>query len=262
MVAHDEFVGDVMRWIVPLAVLATIAWNGFVNALPLNGLQTGQISDRFQVYFTPSGYVFAIWSVIYVGLAIYAWERFKERTPGRLRVLDGPVLASCIFNVAWLAAWHYELYPLSLAVMLALLGSVAVAFSRLRGAPHGLFSIYLGWVTVATLANLCVVLEAEAARPFGMDALQFALAMTGVAGVIGAVVALRFRDILFVSVFIWAAIGIAVRPEQAPVMQVAAWLLAGTMTVALFGLCVRRKAAARNNAQQEPPRMYDVMARP
>lgn len=247
-----------MRWIVPLVVFGTIAWNGFVNALPLNGLQTGAISDRFQVYFTPSGYVFAIWSVIYVGLALYAWERFKERRPGRLSAIDGPVLASCVFNVAWLAAWHYELFPLSLGIMFALLGSVAVAYSRLRGAPHGLFSIYLGWVTVATLANLCVVLEAEAARPFGMDALQFALAMIGVAGVIGAFVALRFRNVLFVAVFIWAAIGIAVRPDQVPVMQVAAGLLAATMTAALIGLCMRRVAAK----QDAPPRMYDVMARP
>lgn len=251
-----------MRWIVPLAVLITIAWNGLVNALPLNGSTTGQISNRFDVYFTPAGYVFSIWSLIFVGLAVYAWERNREGAGGRLRVLDGPVLASCLFNGAWLAAWHFELYPLSLVIMLALLGSLMMAYRGLRGAPHGLFSVYLGWVTVATLANLTVVLDVENARPFGMDALQWALAMVGAAGIIGALVALRYRDILFMAVFIWAAVGIAVKPDQVPVMQVAAWLLAGTMTVALFGLCVRPKLNSRPKAKQDaPPRMYDVMAR-
>src|SRR5512143_384327 len=87
-----------------LAVIATIAINGLANALPLNGLNTGEISDRFQVYFVPAGYVFSIWGLIYLGLILFAIYQAlpAQRSNPRLRLVDTPFVLSCLANMVWL----------------------------------------------------------------------------------------------------------------------------------------------------------------
>ena len=59
---------DTIRQITNLVTaLIALAVNIMATTLPLNGQDTGAISDRFQVYFVPAGYVFSIWGVIYIG---------------------------------------------------------------------------------------------------------------------------------------------------------------------------------------------------
>lgn len=226
-----------MRWLIVLAVGSTLVWNGLAALLPLNGLETGDISDRFRVYFTPSGYVFSIWSLIYAGLiayAVYQWAHRERRAS--LRSIEIPVLASCALNIGWLSAWHYELFRTSMVVMIALLGSLVVIYKRLRMTEPGssverwttdaTFSLYVGWVSVATLANLAVVLDAAQARPFGWDAMTWALLTTIVAGAVAAAVAAVTRDVIYLGVFVWAVIGIAVKPDQPMPMIVAPAIVA------------------------------------
>lgn len=256
-----------MRWIVILAVLATIAWNALASALPLNGLQTGQISDRFDVYFTPSGYVFAIWSVIYAGLLAYAGYQWRQRNHApALRAIEVPFLISCVLNIAWLAAWHYELFRTSMVIMIGLLVSLIVVYKRLRArAPasaaerwttHATFSLYVAWVSVATLANLTVVLDVAQARPFGWDALTWALLTTIVAGAVAATVAAMTRDVIYLGVFVWAALGIAVKPEQPDVMIVTPALVAVMLAALGARILIRQRTQrARAPADVFPQRM-------
>ena len=102
---------DVVRqWLNVLAVLATLVVNGLANALPLNGQNTGAISDRFHVYFVPAGYVFAIWGIIYLGLigfAIYQVLPAQRENP-RLRRSGYSFALSCAANIIWLFLWHYN----------------------------------------------------------------------------------------------------------------------------------------------------------
>jgi len=240
-----------MRWIVVIAAIATIATNALVEALPLNGLRTGAISDQFQVYFTPAGYVFTIWSLIFAGLIAYSGHQWLQRPPhARLRAIEWPFLWSCACNIVWLIVWHYVLYTTSLVVMLALLISLLFIYFRLRTSePVGVlqrwlvdrvFSLYTGWVTVATLANLTIVLDANQARPFGWDALPWALAMMAIATVIGVIVITRLRDLVFAGVIVWAAIGIGVRPGQPLVMQQAAWAGVAVLVIAALVIWILR----------------------
>ncbi len=164
---------DLTRQIlIVLAVVATIAVNGLANALPINGLQTGEISDSFPVYFTPAGYVFAIWGVIYLGLLAYAVYQAlpAQRQSPRLRSIRTLFLVGSLANIAWIFLWHYQLFPLTLVAMLVLLGTLIGIYLRLRigrTSPPLVerlavdlpFSIYLGWITVATIANVTSAAE-------------------------------------------------------------------------------------------------------
>jgi hypothetical protein len=210
------------RSLIAVAVIGTIAFNALANLLPLNGRTTGEIASTFRVQITPAGYVFSIWSLIYIGLLAYAAYQWRVAGPGaiRLRRIEGPVLVSCAANVAWLALWHYGLIAATLIAMLALLAALALIHRRLRHAPLATrtgrwcvdrpFSVYFGWITVATLVNLSVVLEYLGARPFGLDAAPWALAMLACTALIALLVARWWGDRWFLGVLAWAAVGIAV----------------------------------------------------
>jgi hypothetical protein len=142
------------------------------STLPLNGLNIGQISDRLQVYFIPAGYVFSIWGVIYIGLIAFAIFQAlpAQRENSRLRAVGWWIALGGLANSAWIFFWHYELFPATLAAMLVLLATLIVAYLRLgigrstvsageTWAGRVPFSIYLGWVTVATVAKVTDVLD-------------------------------------------------------------------------------------------------------
>jgi hypothetical protein len=102
------------------ALVVTILVNGLANALPLNGQLTGEISDRFRVYFVPAGYVFAIWGVIYLSLLGFVVYQFlpAQRDHPRLRRIGAWFALSCAANSAWLVLWHYEYFGMTVLVML------------------------------------------------------------------------------------------------------------------------------------------------
>ena len=109
-----------------LLVIATIVVNGLANALPINDQQTGEISDRFNVYFTPAGYVFSIWGLIYLGLVVFAIYQLlpAQRDRVLIRRISTPFWISCLANMSWLVCWHYEYFGTTLALMLVLLASL------------------------------------------------------------------------------------------------------------------------------------------
>ena len=158
---------DTLRQIIiVIAVVATIVVNALANILPFNGQETGAISDRFAIYFVPAGYVFSIWGLIYLGLIAYAVFQAlpAQRENPRLRSIGGLFLLSSVANIAWIFLWHYEVFAATLPVMLVLLGSLIAIYLRLGTGRTPVsraetwtvrvpFSVYLGWITVATVAN-------------------------------------------------------------------------------------------------------------
>ena len=123
---------DKLRQIV--VILVTLFVNGLANALPLNGLNTGQISDRFNVYFVPAGYVFSIWGVIYLGLIAFAIFQGlpSQRENPRLRATGWWVALGGLANSIWIFLWHYEQFPLTIIAMLILLATLIVTYLRLE----------------------------------------------------------------------------------------------------------------------------------
>ena len=117
-----------------LSVALALMVNILASALPLNGQNTGEISDRFPVYFVPAGYVFAIWSIIFIGwiaFSVYQFLPAQKESP-RLRNLGYFFAISGIFNATWLVCWHYNLFGLSVLVMLTLLALLIVSYIKLN----------------------------------------------------------------------------------------------------------------------------------
>jgi hypothetical protein len=236
---------DTVRQIlIILAVVATIVINGLANALPINGLQTGEIADTFPVYFTPAGYVFAIWGLIYLGLIAYAIYQAlpAQRENPRLRPIGGLFLVGSVANIAWILLWHYLQFPLSLVAMLVLLGSLIGIYLRLdigRSRPPRAerwfvdlpFSIYLGWITVATIANVTALLSYLNWNGFGISDEAWLVIMLAVALVVAVLMALTRRDVAYLLVLAWAFAGIAVKHAAVPVVSTAAWVATAVVLI-------------------------------
>ncbi len=235
---------DILRQvIVVVSVFATIAVNTLANTLPLNNLQTGEISDRFPIYFVPAGYVFSIWGVIYLGLLAYAFFQAlpSQRANARLQDIAAPFLVASAANIVWIFLWHYERFPATLVAMGSLLLSLIVIYLRLgtgrtrasaaeRWAVRVPFSIYLGWITVATVANVTQVLYFIRWDGWGIEPEVWAGIMLAVAVILAALMALTRRDVAYLAVLVWAFIGIAVKHASVPVVAGSAWAAAGLVS--------------------------------
>lgn len=253
---------DTLRQIlVVISVVATIVVNGLANALPLNGQETGAISDRFPIYFVPAGYVFAIWGLIYLGLIAFAVYQAlpAQRTNPRLRAIGVPLVISSVANIVWIFLWHYEQFPATLIAMIALLLSLITIYLRLgtgrslastaeRWAVRVPFSIYLGWITVATVANMTQVLYYSEWNGWGIAPQAWAAIMLAVATVLAGLMALTRRDVAYMGVLVWAFIGIALKHAAAPTIAISAWvataLVAALILWAAGQMFKQRKALA------------------
>lgn len=239
-----------------VTVILALAVNILASTLPLNGQNTGEISDRFQVYFVPAGYVFAIWGVIYIGwiaFIIFQFQPSQKESP-RLRRLGYLFALSNIANAAWLFAWHYNLFGVSVLIMLALLTLLIAGYWMLdvnrssatraeRWSVDVPFGIYLGWITVATVANVTDWLYLVEWNGFGIPATTWAVIMIAVASLLGLAMAITRRDTAYLVVLVWSFVGIAVKQTPAPDVVLAAWIGAGSMLVLAVYSLVRRKTA-------------------
>lgn len=225
----------------------TLVMNGLANALPLNGRETGEISDSFDVFFTPAGYVFAIWGVIYLALGVFTVYQAlpSQRANPLLRRIGWLFVVSNIANALWIVFWHYGYYILSLMDMIILLVTLIILYMRLdtgRTKPVGRerwlvylpFSIYLGWITVATVANVTAVLDYVEWSGWGISEQVWTAVMLAVAVVVATAMALTRADVAYLLVLVWAFVGIGVKHSTEPTVSAAAWLA----TAAVVGLIV------------------------
>jgi benzodiazapine receptor len=251
---------DVLRQVVNVvAALMTITLNGLANALPLNGQTTGEISDRFQVYFVPAGYVFSIWGLIYVGLVAFAVYQALpgQRSNPRMRRIGYLFVLSCVANIAWLFFWHYELFPLTLVAMITLLLLLVTIYLRLdigraqvplteRWLVSIPFSIYLGWITVATISNVTTLLDYVNWNGWGISPeVWTAIVLITGAGIASAV-SLTRGDIAYMLVIVWAFVGIAVKHAGTPVVATVAWVMTALVAVMLVVGALSRRAGRRS----------------
>lgn len=219
-----------MRALVTGTFVVMVVVNGLANALPINGRQTGEISDAYPNLFAPAGITFAIWGLIYVLLALhvlYQWGLFSRAGEQNSALLDKVGLLfslSSLANTAWVFAWHYDLIGLSallivsILVLLILINRTMRNLSMTRGERLLVelpFSVYFGWITVATVANITVWLVSIKWSGFGLAESIWAVAIIGVAAAIGTITMLKNRDIAYGLVLIWAFIGILIKHTSA-----------------------------------------------
>jgi translocator protein len=223
------------RFLALASTLIVIGVNAAANILPINGFNTGQLSALYPTGFTPAGWVFAIWSLIYLGLiALSIWAiRAKDAAAARMAVILPAFLVSCVANASWIFVWHYRQILASLLVMLVLLASLIVVYVQLRRTrPQSLgerlcvdlpISLYLGWITTATIVNLAAWFYDRGAYPFGFEMNEWAILSVTAATAVFVAVGTRTRDALYVAVFAWASLGIVLQklPISEPVRLVA-----------------------------------------
>ena len=241
------------------SIILALTVNVLASTLPLNGQNTGEISDRFQVFFVPAGYVFTIWFLIFVGWIAFAIFQFlpAQKDNQRLRNLGYWFALSGVFNAAWLFCWHFNLFGLSVLVMLALLGTLIISYVRLdvgrsvvsyaeKWAVDVSISVYLGWISVATVANITSWLYSINWNGFGITPQVWAVIMLVVASLIGVMMALSRKDSGYLLVFVWAFAGIAVKQAVESLVALTAWVATVTMFgFAIYSIFQRRRAKFR-----------------
>ena len=242
-----------------LALMLTL--NALANALPINGVTTGGVSDRYNNLFVPAGLTFSIWGLIYLLLTafvVYQWmvARRDGGAQSLLQRIGIWFFVSCLANAGWILAWHYEELTLSLALMLVLLYCLLTIFLRLgigrstvtrgeRYLGHLPFSVYLGWITVATIANVSAVLVSINWNAFGLSEQFWAVAVIAVAIAIGLAMIVRRGDIYFCLVLDWALLGILLKRTADAVTPDRAVELACITGIVLLSTAIIAQAARR-----------------
>jgi hypothetical protein len=202
---------------------AALCLNGLANGLPLNGVTTGALSDLYPNLFVPMGATFAIWGLIYswllafVGFGFVLARSDRDQTP--LEAIGPWFGINMLANAAWIVAWHWMVVPVSLMLMGVILGSLVMMYLRLgigvspvratdRWLVHAPVSIYMGWITVATIANITTQAVDLGVPAFGQVPALLTAGVVGAAVVIAGRMLWARRDVLFTMVVMWALLGI------------------------------------------------------
>jgi hypothetical protein len=214
----------VLQGLVIVGVVLTLVVNYLATAGVLNGVTPPEISDALLTKFTPANYAFAIWSVIYtfvIGFAIYQALPSQRDNP-KLTGVRELFIVSCALNILWTFTWHYEFYSLSLIFMVGILLTMIGIYVRAGiGKPttswgerlwvHIPFSLYLAWISVATIANAASLLVYYGWSAFGVSDSLWSAIMILIAALIGAVVLWKRANVAYAAVYIWAVFAITVR---------------------------------------------------
>lgn len=220
------------------------------NALPINNQTTAAISDSFNVYFVPAGYVFSIWGIIYIGLiAFNAFILKSNSTKITNRILIAVIKAN-LANSIWIFLWHYNQPVISVLAMLILLICLIYVYIRFNSRKDLTkneyyfvkipFSIYLGWISVATIANITVALYSLNWNGFGISDVSWAVIMVVVAAALSLLMLLRHKDIFFPAVIVWALIGIAVKFSSIQILNVTALVCAIAIFIFVIYTVIKR----------------------
>jgi hypothetical protein len=213
-----------------VAFVIMVAVNALANILPFGGQTTGAVSDKYYSLFTPAGFTFGIWSVIYLLLAVFVVYQVlpAQRDNESLSRISPWFKLGCAANALWMFAWHQEWIMVSLLLMAVLLCSLVITYRHIDGEAWQVrlpFSMYVGWITVAIIANSSAMQTALHWNDLGFDAVTWTLLKLAVAGAIAAVMVLHRSDIVFGLVVGWACYGISAGQSATPAVAGAATLL-------------------------------------
>jgi hypothetical protein len=251
-----------------IGLVVVIAINMLAVLLPINGMTTGQLSDQYPNLFTPAGITFSIWSLIYlslIGFIIYQLRlafsgRYPEELPGFMHRMKGWWLISCLANTCWLLAWHYEKVALSLVLILLLLFSLCAIHRNFRIANPAAgtlekifvqlpFSLYLGWISIATIANTTAVMVHYGWNGEVISQITWTILMIGVGTLVSLYMILQRNNTVHALVCIWAFYGILLKRQQAGILEetpiIQACVIAmGVIAVGISWQLYRRKAGS------------------
>lgn len=219
---------DKARNIVPVFVVLTylgmIIVNALANILPINGRGTGDVSDLYENLFAPAPVTFSIWILIYLlllGYVVFQLIYFKNNENRKMFSIVGILFSvSSILNSVWIFAWHYDKIILSLFIMTGILISLIAINIYLRKKELKRikyifirlpFTVYLGWITVATIANVTTYLVSIGWGQLGIPDYVWTVIILFIGAIIGILAIMFYRSIEYGLVIVWAYIGIAIK---------------------------------------------------
>lgn len=245
---------DIRAYINIGALALVLLFNYLSNALPFNNLTQGDLGELYPVLLTPAAYVFSIWGLIYLALiAFIVYQAMPGSRDNPLVKAVGILFAvSSLFNILWLFAWHYQRIGWSMIIMLLLLATLIVIYLRIGAVTREKsiyerflvkypFSLYLGWVSAATLVNFNVLLYDIGWLGTGGGGIFFTMLMILVAGLVALAVFYLRKDYIYAAVFVWALIGIGVRHgTDIVILTIVAWLAAAAILFFLGWITARQ----------------------
>lgn len=230
------------KWWNIIGYAAVIVTNYLAMALPIGGRSTSAVSDMYPTLLTPAGYAFSIWALIYLLLAGFVIYQALPRGQSRESVQDIGVffILSCLFNITWIFLWQNLYIELALIVMLLLLLSLIKIYraTRVSYPTSGEiwfvrlpFSLYLGWISVATILNVAIALEKNQWSGWGLSDSTWAVIVLCIGAALAILVSFPYRDSIYPLVFVWVYIAIAVEQRDTQSVYLAALILAALILI-------------------------------
>jgi len=218
--AFEKF--GLLKWLNIIAFVAVVLVNGLAGSTTLIGGQdTAQVSDNNFTLITPAGYTFAIWGIIYTLLGLFVIYQALPSDKGKTTEKVGWFfILSCIANICWIFLWQFEFLAFSVVLMFLLFGSLLKAYLNLgiskssiswreRIAVQAPFSVYFGWITIASIANVAAALVSVGWNGLGLSAETWGILVILIALLITTLVVITRRDVAYGLVIVWALIGIS-----------------------------------------------------
>ena len=213
-----------------LAVIFTIIVNALAIILPISDITTQELSDKIPNLFVPAGITFSVWSIIYVLLILFMLFQInevfiKKKNPKYLNKIGFYFMLASLSNIVWIFLWHYEQVTLSILAMIILFVSLLITYQRLEIGKtkislkekmfiHIPISVYIGWITVATIANVTAVLVKNNADGLLLGEIVWTILVLVVATLITVLILKNRNDIAYSLVIIWALLGIIIKRFQ------------------------------------------------
>lgn len=215
-----------VKVLVVITFIVMIVVNVLANTLPINGVTAGEVSDYYANLFTPAGYTFSIWGLIYLLLALYTFyqlgiinknDSISQELLNKVGILFS---ISSIANTLWIFAWHYNKIYLSMILMFIILLCLITIVNLIKKETLTTkeklfvkvpFSVYFGWITVATIANITVWLVSLGWDAFSPSAVVWAVIVIILGAIIALLTILKNKDFVYGLVILWAYIGILVK---------------------------------------------------
>jgi len=201
--------------------------NSLANIIPINGVTTGEVSDAYENLFAPAGITFAIWGLIYLLLAGYTLYQLGFFQGGERHIKTellekiGILFSiSSIANSIWIFLWHYNFIPLTVVFMIIILICLIKIITEISNYTLTFreqlfiklpFSVYFGWITIATIANITTFLVSIGWNGFGVSEVTWTIIIIIVGVIIAALTIIKFKDVAYGLVIIWAYMGIYIK---------------------------------------------------
>jgi hypothetical protein len=248
---EGTFMSTRVRQVLNVVVLVgVVIFNYAAQEFELGGNTNAELANRYDIYYFPANWAFSIWGIIYFFL--FAWGIYQalpsQRDNPNLERIGPLFIVASLFNAGWLLAFHYEQFVLSAGAMIALLITLIVLYLRVgigrtavsvrdKWLVHVPFSLYLGWVTAATVTNVTYVLYHLGYQEslLGISAEAWAVVMLAVTAVIAIAVLATRRDIAYALVIVWALSAIASRYAEIDVINYSALAAAAVVVLAIVG---------------------------